>query len=450
MINKRKQRIGRNASCLCGSGKKYKRCCLRRDKKASAERLATTAAPSAPARSVAPSDRSPAEQQLILSEITQRWPPDLTVHLLRAFTTGGTEALFDAFTALPELLEEGGPLDHIRFDPELLVQIVDEAGSHGFVDPEDDEGAALCQACIPPLSSPALVRSLISDASAIVVKGQLPRAQLEAAGIAALTTALVPPDDYASMPALEVVFKVQLAEAQASLRSLFRRLGDAFREARSADLRPTALADKIIAENPALLKRISNSPLLRRLVTGHAEIASDRVEKLIEENRLPPMLTVAEVMRLTTWMLLMDAKRKHGDAQNDYSQEQENLTAMVPPIMDRLVKLANDDDLPTKNRAQYRDLLQAMVLMPERCILASMKQSATSLPLFRHEQELELIQRLALADLRDPAAFDELKAFLSEIGDSQAVATIDQARRDVEALNGLDPDYVINLTSSPA
>ena len=41
-------KIGRNAPCHCGSGKKYKQCCLRKDEEAARTALATPVTPAAP------------------------------------------------------------------------------------------------------------------------------------------------------------------------------------------------------------------------------------------------------------------------------------------------------------------------------------------------------------------------------------------------------------------
>ncbi len=359
-------------------------------------------------------------------------------YLIQALTADETAGLTEAFGALPELLARGGPLGHIRFAPELLTRVLDEVSERGVtMDDEEWYATALFRACAPSLGTPTLVHDLIRDASALVTRGHLSRRQTEAAGIAALATALVSPDDYATMPALEVVFKVQLGEREEGLDSLYSALAAKMGEARSSGLSPTASLDRVLREEPDLVEQFSKSSLLRGFVACEAEKATARVERLIEEGRLPPMLTVAEVVRITTSLVLWDARHSANDAHTDRPPLREVFDAMAPAITDRLVGLVQDKQVPKEVRDQYLDLVQALVTMPERCILGAFRQAGTTPPLYRHEREIELARRFTLAGLRDPCVFDELRGCMDGLGDAHAVTLLDQARADIEAVNDL-------------
>lgn len=421
MPRKRKQRIGRNTRCPCGSGKKYKHCCLANDRRASTE------------RSMAPADLPRPSRGDVVQDLTRDWPPDLTHHVLRVLTSSDEKQMREAFVGLPELLSAGGPLDHIRFDPDLLASVVERAISEG-VDLEED-GGGLFEACAPTLGSPALVRDLIRDASSLVRDTRLPRDQREAAGMTALTTALVHVPEYENMPALESVMKVQLCELDDCIEPVLDSLDESIRRARSENLGVSAIVERVIAEDSSLVERFSKSPTLRGIASRQLRKAEDRCEQLIADGELPPMLTVAEVVRLTAWLLLAHERQERG--QPGPTTPPACLTALVPEVTDRVVELSRDEQYPPEVREHYLALSQAMLLMPERCLLAGYEQATRKPPLYRHKRELELLHGLTIEEFGKPGALDELRVLQRKIGDDRAVALIDEARRDIEALTAL-------------
>jgi tetratricopeptide (TPR) repeat protein len=88
---------GRNDPCPCGSGKKYKRCCLAKDE--DAERTALAAAPP-PRNAVAPSSQSTPDLSGLAAELTAR--------LAGAYDGDDTEdELTTASNAAVDLVHEG-------------------------------------------------------------------------------------------------------------------------------------------------------------------------------------------------------------------------------------------------------------------------------------------------------------------------------------------------------
>ncbi|MFH1464500.1 MAG: SEC-C metal-binding domain-containing protein [Pseudomonadota bacterium] len=434
MASARKRHVGRNDACPCGSGKKYKRCCLRGGPGASGERAAAL-------------DGLPAEARPAAAAFTRGWSDELTARVIRVLTRGGPAKITRAFEPLRVLLASGGPLAHIRFDPDRFAEVVaDAAGDH-----DGSAGGGLTRivaASLPSLGSARLTRRLAEDASALVTGGTLPEPERLAAAVAALTTAIAPRGDYTCMPALEILFEVQLAESERRADSVLGTMLDTIQSALGRGVTLSALTEKLTREHPDIVERISRSPLLRRFALSRADLACDRVDRLIEREDLPPMLTCAELVRLTVWMVLADARRTYAAETSDPARERAVLTAMAPAVADRMVEMANREDLPDDVRDQYRDLAQALVAMPERCIMEAFQQAAHCSPLCRHARELELARGLSLTALQQPGALDELRGFMEELGDTQAVETLDQAQRDLGALEALAPGHLARLAAS--
>ena len=263
-----RKKIGRNDSCPCGSGKKYKRCCLRKD--------AGSANHGRTSRAHAPRKRDREVRRLM-----RGWPPQVALSVLGMLDARDLDSILETFEDLHDLLAEGGPLAHLRFDEILLERAVQQAIDSGL-DPLTDQSAALFDACAPSIGTPALVQALVRDATALVAAAELPGPLLEAAGIAALTTALVSQDSYASMPALEIVFRVQLSEIH-EWRKLFAAMDSAVARAEPASETLSETASRVMAENPALIEKINSSKMLYRIVERQAEAAVERANQLVEE-----------------------------------------------------------------------------------------------------------------------------------------------------------------------
>ncbi len=183
---------GRNEPCPCGSGRKYKKCCLEKDEKA------------------ARVNASPAAR---VSSLFARLPPEIAEEGVAAIELGeeGTAAAFDV---LGELLQPGAPLDYVRFDDDRFAEALASLGEEP--PPEDEEELAkLFRAQIEALADEAHTDAILELLERALVDGGLEREERQAVLVALVTAHMAlgqRPRQPRDVPLLQLLFRVQLDE----------------------------------------------------------------------------------------------------------------------------------------------------------------------------------------------------------------------------------------------
>lgn len=239
---------GRNDACHCGSGKKYKKCCL-------------------------PADEA--------AERNNARPP------LR-----DEEIIADAFERLGDLIAEG-PLSSLRFDQELLIAEIDRRfpKDGGMERALDVDSEALRLACLVNLATPAFFRLAKQEiAKAFRVARGAERSAL-ALAVEMVESALAGGFARNENPLADVVLQVQLAEILDDHR-------EAQVEERLEQLERWVEDHVPIEATAEWLK--TAAPLRVEPVEQLREIAQDGVRSLVEV--VPPAF-----FRLDEWLLLQAA-----------------------------------------------------------------------------------------------------------------------------------------------
>jgi hypothetical protein len=236
---------GRNEPCPCGSGRKYKKCCLEKDEKA------------------ARVNASPAAR---VSSLFARLPPEIAEEGVAAIELDeeGTAAAFDV---LEGLLQPEAPLGHLRFDPDRFAEALTALGEEPPPD-EDEALQKLFRAQIDPLADEAQTDIILGELERALVEDGLEQAERQAALVALVTTHMVlgqRPRQPRNAPFLELLFRVQLDELMAD-----------------ADVDFVALAEELDARRRIFDESEPSEALMA---------AYDAVEANVQTGDVPPLLT---------------------------------------------------------------------------------------------------------------------------------------------------------------
>lgn len=308
---RRSDRIGRNDACPCGSGRKYKRCCLGHDEAARSDPMEQVVRKVANAVGF-----GEAAQAVAVLDDAER-----TMSVLRHFST---------------LVERGEPLADLRFEPVAFAAIVEDALCH--VPDVDDGLLAVWHRCAHQLA-PRDFAMRARDRILTVLESQPDdpedRIALAVAYACVSLTCTATPFDPTISPVMEITFKVQLAEMAEAMVALEEVAAQGALALQEAGVAPDELAAS------EALAPLQDNPYVVALAEREAARACDRVSELIEQDELPPFLTADEAL-----LVLCNVVRALQDRAHDEDH------ASLLPILDRLDEAGFVDEVVKRLRAR--------------------------------------------------------------------------------------------------
>jgi hypothetical protein len=191
--------VGRNDACPCGSGRKYKRCCLERDQAKEHERRTSDEQLFKPA----PEEEVDASIERVFDRLTAAATDEAA--------DAHVEGLLDRFA---ELVEDDPLLAAVRFDSGAFFAAVAKALPTIGERRAAEAAQQLFDAAIPELADRRTVRRLSDQIRRAVEADALDETERDAvaAGLLCVEAVLAGEMAAAEAPTLEIVFNVQLGE----------------------------------------------------------------------------------------------------------------------------------------------------------------------------------------------------------------------------------------------
>jgi hypothetical protein len=367
---------GRNEPCPCGSGRKYKKCCLEKDEKAA--RLSA----------------SPAAR---VSSLFARLPPAIAEEGVAAVELDeeGTAAAFDV---LEGLLQAGGPLGHVRFDADRFEDALAALGE-GPPPEDDDELAKVFRAQIDPLADEAVTDAILAELERALVEDGLDAEERRAVLVALVTTHLVlgqRPRQPRNAPFLELLFRVQMDEYMAEALDL------------------EALGEELDARRRLFDEGAPGPDLVA---------AWEAVEANVQAGDVPPLLTGDEY----AWLLAETSAAMAGGDLDEADLEprlraavEAARGALTPALRERIQgRLTEDAADPDLSEDERRDVAHLLALFDHDAGLLLATVGVRDVGVWiRGDDELALFSALADEEAEpSPDAFDAYRAWLVESGE---------------------------------
>lgn len=354
-----KGKVGRNDICPCGSGKKYKRCCL--------------GARDASPRARALGESSAADRLAVLGVDGLR--------ILAELNEGGQDALVDSrIQRCGELLAPGGPLAHVRFDEEpfraALEHLVEAAGN---AQSREREGRreqtppwlAAFRRAADSLAPPPVLDRMTNSLLAVLAAGSLSRHDWDAVATLVLPSVLAldaRPWEPATVPLLELVYHVQLGEHFDALPGTMREL-DAitarFRESGSSagldDLDPSSPLSR------AMRERLRRDPLAVASMSLQFQREAQAAIDKVGSGDMPEFVAVDEFAYLSVILNRAVADQSRGGRKLTRETVGGVIEAIEPMIMehlfvrwtDRLYGWVTDPSCPVEQKQALEEALVA-------------------------------------------------------------------------------------------
>ncbi len=329
-----RKRVGRNDPCPCGSGRKYKKCCLRKDRADEAARREAA---------------GPDVDETGLDEWLGRLDPELTVE--------ATATLFDDSEVLPrlrrfaELLMPGEPLAWLRFDEELFAELVGPA--LGGLSPDDDSILELFRASASRLAPPEAADRWLDRLARAARRTDLPLADRRALHTAAVMLATARTSgawEPGIVPPLENVFRVQLAEQVKATVGLLSELRETARSL-AEQPGPPDLAELDGGGLSHLVEKVAATPMFLRQIEKDVDALMARVRRAADEGKLPALVYPDEWLYLH--VVLREEMQAVAELKAAGADEEEQEPAVVA-LFD-----AVDEALDAGLRVRIRDRLLA-------------------------------------------------------------------------------------------
>lgn len=376
-------KIGRNERCPCGSGEKYKRCCLQR-----------------------------LEAQRLDAAVPAHATPDIPeLHDILAYVG-----------RLRALVEDGGPLAGLRFDDRAFAAALNAHGEHAIEAHSDDRAPweILMERCAPQLMDEGWLKRARRALLRVEGSNRLPREDRIAVAFARRVLPRHPsPDGFPSL--LEMaVFPVQLGEyawrgreLDEVMSELAEHVADPFdRAAMSEENRQLwSRAEQLVAGNPSL----------RATLAADMDHAVDRALAALTAPEPPALLRMEEQVRL--WNALRLA------ADPDELLERLREVAEAAPLKRALVKRCADglrDGSTPDEKRRWADLAIAVQTATDAVLLGILKNKHVQ---FIVEDDEE--QRLIEACTREASSYEP---WLDWLGACHGPEVAARAREDLRQL----------------
>ena len=449
-------KIGRNAPCPCGSGKKYKRCC--------SNARSGTSEPAPPTWNARPGISRPAPPAEPLDRLPLPSGAGRDIALvMERLKSQDTQWLSDMFVALQELVVSGGPLEGLRFDSgrfgELVVPLLKTlTATRGpgtqtdlFApdeDPEEPGWQVLIERVGPELCDDEWIERSIGQLGRFLAQRPSPgRAQREAAAAGLVFLMIEQSRDGSVEPwrtvTAEAVFLSQLRGWLEDRDKLGRYVEGLAQALKSGELDAEGLRRKLEEDGEDLSGLFGSSPELMAGMQRQTEEELQRAYKLVRRRRPPPLLRGDETA-LFYAVLFKELCRYQDAVQEDDPDElarvrKEAVPRVIegieeqlgPELRSRIMSRCAERADATRRKGKKRDqaaLAAAVELEPGNLILFLL-MNKRSRPEAVHPGEEELLDGLFL-DLADPArGLADYADFLEGFGDAEGAERVRQAER---------------------
>ncbi|HEY3354619.1 MAG TPA: SEC-C domain-containing protein [Polyangia bacterium] len=417
-------RSGRNEPCHCGSGKKYKKCCLPAD-----EQQARSASAAAPRQ-------APVEDEIAAAFFK-------AAELIRARDPRPVQ---ERLTRLGELFQRGAALGEVRFDSRQFAEVVQTEGDRvlaGAGASVEDPRHALFAAAIARLVPRGFVTRLERALEDLVRAPATAGPDRVTAATALLMLEVLGPLDERNAPVcpvLEVLFFTQLTEwsgARDELRDELNQMVDGLRSGR------LTLADMhglIEERKDRLAAAIEAVPGLTDEVGQAADRAIKGALKALKSRRPPALFTTDEYL-----VLMAALERATGPFLDLTAPDREQTIAIAQAliesaelvldeplrrgVIERLIRAANETPGDRRPPPHLADLTLAMMHAPGIIAVAAMMNRRFT-PVVRSAAEEEVVVKLIHGN---PEA-DVLEAYarlLDEMGEAAGAARVRRVRDEL-------------------
>ncbi|MBI5477690.1 MAG: SEC-C domain-containing protein [Deltaproteobacteria bacterium] len=426
-------RPGRNQPCPCGSGKKYKRCCLAADDEARRARAAAQPAP--------PEAQARLSERELLTAFAEA---------ARVVASRDTAALQARLERLGRLFEPGAALGDIRFDAKGFAEVAQKESLALQRRPPastDEARSSLFRAAIPRLVSQDLVDRLTGALMEVASARATSPADRAAVCIALAVTEALPPTvkgQAEASPVLEVLFWTQFKEWLALREDLRHRMDHLVADVRQGRLTMSDMLQSLAEDQDRLAAEVAAAPELADLAAKDGERALKRTLKALRGRRPPALLTADEYL----WLMaaLDPVARSFSPVEApDEAQKRELLESLVrcvrealdepltAGVMQRLVRAANEGGPDARPPAHVADLGMAWSLEPEIVALGVIMSRSPTL-VVRAPAEQPLLDRVLVPAPR-PEGFRAYASWLDAQGETAAAARV---RKLLEGLASKD------------
>lgn len=418
-------RLGRNDPCRCGSGRKYKKCCLPADE---AGRAAERPAPPRPQLSsgdepcsgfAALPGRRDLEAMLNVAEVLARED----VERLRA--------LLDRFG---DLLVQGGPLAHVRFDRARFERILERRGRRSRCDNPEALRRGLFQAVARELATEEFALRAIDafyEAASAATLGRDDRTAIHAA-ILTTQVALEGPGAREAL-AFEVLFNVQFEEWVEARARVEREIGRWAKELDAGQLTVDELAARLAPMQEELEAAAEIAPSLFEEAGTFMERALERTRKRFQGRRPPVIFTGDEIV-----LLLCSLRGPLGEVLGGAARVPERREALLAhfgaalgeiekEVRDRLFERMREKPLGQRERTLRGELYAAMQSEP-LLVAAWAFFRAGAAALLRGPDEAAHLTRLWALEAWMAEDLLPYQRHLEEAGQGQAAAHVQRAR----------------------
>ena len=394
-------KIGRNELCPCGSGKKYKRCCIGK-----AERAPVTIRhrpPGPPAASA----------ELELARRIASLGPRAVSAFSKLMEQEGEDVALEAAERWGALLATGGPLAHVRFTDsaafeDAVALVVDEAARrYGEAPPAggEDEPPWLraFRKAAPTLVSRAdldrMVEVILSTLQGPAIRD--PRdwesaCMLAITGLMGLETKPFAPE---TVPLLTLAFRAQLGERMVATQDTFGQVRgmvrDLAKRGAPEDIYEMSQSP-LLGQAAALLQR---DPLAAAALQADMAKDVDAALEAIKNGQAPPFVAFDEYIYLLAELSRELPARPESGGTSSRVLYDSLLSAIEPAVREhlqrpwttRLMTLANAPRCHRKRRQLLGRMLTAVTLEPGPVALGIAKWPAIW---WRSDEEREAIESL--------------------------------------------------------
>ena len=347
-------KISPNDRCPCGSGKKYKRCCME-------------------------SDRAAATQPGASAVVAGPTPDHPAFHLLSALERGDMKGVAASLDLVAPLFEATGPLGSIRFDPERFdVALVDALERFGDADDETRRRQTL-KACIRASCDSHQARKLVRRMTALAHAAGLPPATEGALQFWLSTTeaSLGSGEEvFLESPLLHVIAGEQADEtldsrhrAASQLRSLVAGLQD----------RTLSLSDvsRVLEEHgDELAALLETTPELAQFAASSVAKARAHIPRLMKGRAALRVLGMDEFLLLT--MELRRLRADHGAGEVFYRALGDHLRdhPLGSVVLARLRLASKDSKLSSAKRDRFLEAGILLEMDPTSFFLSALKEGS--------------------------------------------------------------------------
>ena len=424
-------RTGRNEICPCGSGRKYKRCCLEREE----ER----------ARGL---NAARLERDRVLSEPAEEGEIESALATtFAAIRARDDETLVRLLERFAEFLASGGALEDLKFDDAAFAGAVERAlASRGRT-----RGAKarelLFRSTIGELADRQLLRRF-RDLLALALEAAslaAPDREAVAAAIMCLAPVVERNVPAADSPTLEVIFSVQLERWVKRQEAAARELDGAMKRLRAGTIdgeELEAIVRKAASDDPLAIESLLDSDGAMK----DLDDAISRVVGTLRARKAPPIFTAAETIFLAQQVqremeALIEGRNAPDEEQSQAARRLVQAaqrafdSGLANDVCARIFAEATSNGHQARHRRFFRQLIAALSAEPS-FVGALAYLSTLGRVHVRDAAERDLVERLAARQRLTAPDIESYCEYLTTSGDGAGLRRVRRALEEVSS-NGI-------------